>query len=151
MLADTYSALTLVVLSTCALLSVVIDSLQTSFPCPHKCFCNTLSRIVYCSRRGLQTIPTDISASAVQLNLNGNAFQTRRIERDNLTALTRLEHLYMSDCAIERIAVDAFVDLTSLQWLDLSNNRIKVLLVVCLYVNEPSSLKYSMVKYRAVI
>jgi len=57
----------------------------------------------------------------------------------------------MSDCAIERIAVDAFVDLTSLQWLDLSNNRIKVLLVVCLYVNEPSSLKYSMVKYRAVI
>ena len=32
----------------------------------------------------------------------------------------------MSECAIERIDVDAFADLTSLQWLDLSNNHIKV-------------------------
>jgi len=53
-------------------------------------------------------------------------FHSPRIERQNLTTLTRLEHLYMSECAIERIVVDAFTDLTSLQWLDLSNNRIKV-------------------------
>jgi len=32
----------------------------------------------------------------------------------------------MSECSIERIDVDAFADLTSLQWLDLSNNHIKV-------------------------
>jgi len=118
--------------STCTLLALVVsvmdsaEASDTSTQCPHTCFCNTLSHIVYCSRRGLQAIPTGIAPSTVQLNLNGNAFQTPSIERHNFTALTKLEHLYMSECAIERIVVDTFADLTSLQWLDLSNNRIKV-------------------------
>jgi len=131
MLTETYSRLKIVVCSAWStstlvtLVMFVMDSVQTS-ACPRTCFCNTLSHIVYCSRRGLQAIPTGIAQSTVQLNLNGNTFQTPSIERQNFTALTRLEHLYMSECAIERIVVDAFADLTSLQWLDLSNNRIKV-------------------------
>ena len=135
MLADTYGRkVAWRPSSTCTLLTLVIFNMDTTYtsdtsPCPHTCFCNTLSHIVYCSRRGLQTIPTGIASSTVQLNLNGNAFQTSSIERHNFTALTELEHLYMSECAIERIVVDAFADLTSLQWLDLSNNRIKVSLI----------------------
>jgi len=105
-------------------ISAELDTSASS--CPQACFCNTLSHIVYCSRRGLDAIPAGIASSTVQLNLNGNAFQTATIERRNFTALTKLQHLYMSECAIERILIDTFVDLTSLQWLDLSNNRIKV-------------------------
>lgn len=121
--------------STCALITLVVsvmDMTETSdsWLCPDTCFCNTLSHIVYCSRRGLQAIPKGIAPGTVQLNLNGNAFQSPSIERRNFTALTKLEHLYMSECAIERIVVDAFADLTSLQWLDLSNNRIKVSLLL---------------------
>jgi len=108
-----------------------VDTMGTETPlddssCPQSCFCNTLSHIVYCSRRGLVAIPAGIASSTVQLNLNGNAFQAATIERRNFTALTQLQHLYMSECDIERILIDAFVDLTALQWLDLSNNRIKV-------------------------
>jgi len=106
---------------------VAATSTSSATPdCPRTCFCNTLSHIVYCSRRGLHAIPTGIASSTVQLNLNGNAFHSATIERRNFTALFELEHLYMSDCAIEHILVDAFADLPSLQWLDLSNNRIKV-------------------------
>jgi len=139
MFTETYSRLKIVVCSPWStstlvtLVMFVIDSVETS-SCPRTCFCNTLSHIVYCSRRGLQAIPTGIAPSTVQLNLNGNAFQTPSIERQNFTALTRLEHLYMSECAIERIVVDAFADLTSLQWLDLSNNRIKVGRLLFLFV-----------------
>ena len=107
--------------------------------CPQLCFCNSLSDIVYCSRRGLQAIPTGIAPSTVQLNLNGNAFHSPTIERQNFTALTRLQHLYMSECTIEHIVVDAFADLTSLQWLDLSSNRIKVVLSHCRAVHRASS------------
>jgi len=120
------STLLLTLVMSVTVIGSVYSSTATTSPCPHTCFCNTLSHIVYCSRRGLQAIPTDIAPSTVQLNLNGNMFHSPRIERQNLTTLTRLEHLYMSECAIERIVVDAFTDLTSLQWLDLSNNRIKV-------------------------
>jgi len=94
--------------------------------CPRPCFCNAPSRIVYCSRRGLATIPAGVPSDTVQLNVNGNAFGRSTLERRNFTALARLEHVYMSECAIERILVDTFADLTALQWLDLSNNHIKV-------------------------
>lgn len=87
---------------------------------------SALSHIVYCSRRGLATIPTGVAADTVQLNLNGNAFRSSTLERRNFSALTKLEHLYMSECGVEQIVVDAFADLASLRWLDLSNNHIKV-------------------------
>jgi len=101
-------------------------SSTTSLLCPRTCFCNTLSRIVYCSRRGLQSIPSGVPSNTLQLNLNSNEFQTPNVDRRNFSKLIDMEHLYMSECGIERIAVDTFANLTSLRWLDLSNNRIKV-------------------------
>lgn len=95
--------------------------------CPRACFCNTLGRIVYCSRRGLAFIPAGIPSDSVQLNLNGNQFQSPVIQRSNFSALSLLEHLYMSECGIERFDDDAFLDLVNLKWLDLSNNRLKAL------------------------
>jgi len=94
--------------------------------CPKTCFCNALSKIVYCSRRGLAAIPDGISPETLQLNLNGNAFHTAAVGRSNFSRYRELEHLYMSECGVESLEVDTFLDLSNLKWLDLSNNRIKV-------------------------
>lgn len=95
--------------------------------CPKVCFCNTPSKIVYCSRRGLTSIPDGIPTNALQLNLNGNAFESGLIRRSNISRFVGLEHLYMSECELESIEVGSFVDLVNLRWLDLSNNRLKVI------------------------
>lgn len=92
--------------------------------CPRACFCNSPSRIVYCSRRGLAAIPDGVAADTLQLNLNGNAFQSTTVVRSNMSHYGRLEHLYLSECQLEHIEVGAFGDLRALLWLDLSNNRL---------------------------
>lgn len=96
--------------------------------CPKSCFCNALNKIVYCSRRGMSAIPEGISVETLQLNLNGNSFQSATIARANFSRLVYLEHLYLSECGIEMLDVDTFVDLANLKWLDLSNNRLRVLM-----------------------
>jgi hypothetical protein len=73
--------------------------------CPTSCFCNAPSRIVYCSRRGLTAVPDGIAADSLQLNLNGNVFQSTTLRRGNFSGLTALEHLYLSECGIERLEV----------------------------------------------
>ena len=95
--------------------------------CPRVCFCNSPSRIVYCSRRGLASIPEGVASDSLQLNLNGNAFQSTTIVRSNMSRYTMLEHLYISECQLEHIEVGAFADLIALRWLDLSNNRLRSL------------------------
>lgn len=92
--------------------------------CPQSCFCNTISKIVYCSRRGLTAIPEHLPEGTKQLNLNGNLFDVPVLHKSNLTSATNLGQLYLSECGIERIAVGTFTDMTNLQWLDLSKNRI---------------------------
>lgn len=95
--------------------------------CPAGCFCSALSRIVYCSRRGLVEIPAGIPTDSVQLNMNGNQFRVPLLRRSNLSDLPLLEHLYLSECGIEAIGFGTFLDLPRLKWLDLSNNRLKTL------------------------
>lgn len=80
--------------------------------CPRTCFCNVLSRVVYCSRRGLVSIPETLPviggpATLWQLNLNGNHFRPHTLQRANLSTghVGSIEHLYMSDCGIELIEV----------------------------------------------
>ena len=92
--------------------------------CPRACFCNSASHIVYCSRRGLGAIPDGVAPDTLQLNLNGNLFSSTTVARTNVSRYRKLEHLYLSECGLERIEVGAFSDLEHLRWLDLSNNRI---------------------------
>lgn len=82
--------------------------------CPAACFCNAPSRIVYCSRRGLTAVPLGIAADSVQLNLNGNVFQSTTLRRGNFSGMTSLEHLYLSECGIERLEVSSCY--TSVHW-----------------------------------
>lgn len=120
-------------LSACLFLSKVPHAVEISaaageVDCPRTCFCNTASKIVYCSRRGLSSIPEGIPVDSLQLNLNGNRMENPVLRRSNLSGFVELEHLYLSECAIEAIDVGAFGNLPDLKWLDLSNNQIKVLL-----------------------
>lgn len=93
--------------------------------CPGSCFCPPLSDNVFCSRKNLPFIPSGVSPDTVQLNMNENNFQTSTLFRSNFSSYTKLEHLYLSSCGIERLEVDTFADLIKLQWLDLSKNRLK--------------------------
>ena len=108
---------------------VEVSSLPTGdgLSCPRLCFCNAPSRIVYCSRRGLATIPVGIPANSLQLNLNGNVFESPVMRRVNLSSFVKLEHLYISECRLETLEVGAFADLIALRWLDLSNNRLRAI------------------------
>jgi len=121
------SRLTVVV---CLVQTLVVTALPTGdgLSCPRLCFCNAPSRIVYCSRRGLSAIPPGVPVDSIQLNLNGNAFASPVMRRVNLSSFVELEHLYLSECRLETLEVGAFTDLVALRWLDLSNNRLRVVL-----------------------
>ena len=104
-----------------ALLATSSDAAE----CPSTCFCNALSRIVYCSRRGLDAVPTTLPRLTLQLNVNGNHFQSPILRRANFSAsqaASNIEHLYLSDCGIEILEVCQSVQLhfiitsLSLKW-----------------------------------
>ena len=111
----------------CLIIAFELSFSRASAACPRQCFCNAVNRIVYCSRRGLTIIPDSIPSNTVQLNMNGNQFESGVLKRSNLTSYPELEHLYFSECGIETIEAGAFVDLKNLQWLDISNNRIRII------------------------
>ncbi|CAH1803259.1 unnamed protein product [Owenia fusiformis] len=108
-------------------LGIMLMARTVAAQCPAACFCNTGSKIVYCSRKMLIAIPDGLPEDTVQLNLNDNVFAVTTLRRTNFTGLLQLEHLYLSGVGIEVIADNTFSDLTKLKWLDLSMNRIRVI------------------------
>lgn len=108
-------------------LNVILCGLGASAStCPGVCFCPSLSRIVYCPRKGLPFIPSGIPPETVQLNLNDNSFYPI-ISRENFTKFTDLEQLYLTGCGIEYIEVDTFIDNKKLKWLDIGKNKLKTI------------------------
>ena len=108
-------------------LSIIFSGFSpVSATCPGVCFCPSLSRIVYCPRKGLPFIPSGIPSETVQLNLNDNAFYPI-IRRENFTKFTELEQLYLTGCGIEYIEVDTFIDNKKLKWLDIGKNKLKTI------------------------
>lgn len=93
--------------------------------CPGACFCPSLTKNVYCSRKNLPVIPNGIPADTIQLNLNDNPFSVTTLERSNFSFYTRLEQLFLKGCGVEYVSLDTFADLPKLKWLDLSKNRLK--------------------------
>lgn len=94
--------------------------------CPLPCFCNPNTLIAYCSRRGLQSIPETIPDGTRQLNLVGNSFRFKVVQRQNFSRYDwrSLQQLHLGSCGIEDMASDCFADLIGLRWLDLSDNNI---------------------------
>lgn len=113
-----------IVLLVVAMTATTVTS-STGGACPRNCFCNNQGRIIYCSQRGHLAIPDNIPSNTIELNMNLNHFQVPTIRRANFSNLHMLERLYISGCGIEYIQVDAFKDLVSLKWLDLSANHIR--------------------------
>lgn len=95
--------------------------------CPAVCFCPSVSRIVYCPRKGLPFIPSGIPPDTIQLNLNDNTFSNPVISRANFSRYRDLEQLYLTGCGIEYIEVDTFVDNKKLKWLDIGKNKLKTI------------------------
>ena len=95
--------------------------------CPGACFCPSLTKSVYCSRKSLLAIPNGIPADTTQLNLNDNPFIGTTLERSNFSFYTRLEQLFLKGCGIEYVSLDTFADLPKLKWLDISKNRLKAI------------------------
>ncbi|XP_052772464.1 leucine-rich repeat and fibronectin type-III domain-containing protein 2-like [Mya arenaria] len=93
--------------------------------CPAVCFCPSISRVVYCPRKGLPFIPAGIPHDTVQLNLNDNKFSNPVLSSANFSSYRDLEQLYLTDCGIEYIQVDTFLDNKKLKWLDLGKNKLK--------------------------
>ena len=116
----------------CSVLSVFIifalSGLGSTAPtCPAVCFCPSLSRIVYCPRKGLPFIPSGIPRDTIQLNLNDNTFSNPNISKENFTMYGDLEQLYLTGCGIEHIAMDTFVNNKNLKWLDIGKNKLKTI------------------------
>lgn len=111
--------------ATLLFLSLVHSIKAAAMPCPRSCFCSSQTKIIYCAKMGLNAIPDAISSDALELNLNGNPFQVAVLQKSNFTGLRNLEKLYMSECGIEWIQMEAFRELVHLKWLDLSGNRIR--------------------------
>ncbi|KAH3789085.1 leucine-rich repeat and fibronectin type-III domain-containing protein 5-like [Dreissena polymorpha] len=107
------------------LLYVVTCPRVTATTCPAVCFCPSVSRVVYCPRKALPFIPAGIPTDTVQLTLNDNKFQNPVISRANFSNYRDLEQLYLTDCGIEYIEPDTFVDNKKLKWLDLGKNKLK--------------------------
>lgn len=99
----------------------------TALTCPAVCFCPSLSRIVYCPRKGLPFIPSGIPPDTIQLNLNDNTFSNPVISKANFTRYRDLEQLYLTGCGIEYIEVDTFIDNKKLKWLDIGKNKLKTI------------------------
>lgn len=95
--------------------------------CPGACFCPSLTKNVYCSRKSLLQIPNGIPADTIQLNLNDNPFSVTTLQRSNFSFYTRLEQLFIKGCGIEYVSLDSFADLPKLKWLDISKNRLKAI------------------------
>jgi hypothetical protein len=72
----------------------------------------------------MRYIPASLPAGTTDVNLGGNPFHPV-LQRSNLSGLVGIEKLLLGECGLERIAVDAFRDLRSLKFLDLSMNHIK--------------------------
>ena len=81
------------------------SSSSSSSSCPKACFCNAPSRIVYCSRRGLNAVPDGIAANSLQLNLNGNVFASSTLRRGNFSGLASLDWMQEDEESICNVGI----------------------------------------------
>ncbi|KAM4650371.1 leucine-rich repeat and transmembrane domain-containing protein 1 [Discoglossus pictus] len=107
------------------LASSVILVFHAAWGCPEICTCQTSSRSVNCSYRGLVDIPSPLPSQTQVLYLQGN--QIRIINHTSFTNISGLKILDLSNNSISVLSPYVFHFLRSLQVLNLTNNFIHYL------------------------
>ncbi len=92
--------------------------------CPQVCSCiwRNGKQTTICENQNLISIPNQISPSTQVLDLNTNNFQILPSRAFQERGLINLQKLFLPRCKLGAIADDAFVQLTNLVELDLSEN-----------------------------
>ena len=111
----------------CLVTLALSAGVEPAFACPKDCFCAPHSKNVLCTNKGFTHIPAEIPPDTIELILNENKFTNTGLTRRNFTSLRDVENLYLKECGIETVAVETFSDLTHLQRLDISRNKIRFL------------------------
>ncbi|CAF0889674.1 unnamed protein product [Adineta steineri] len=105
-----------------------INNCECYYQCPIECTCkhsfDLLKNYVNCSNRYLNKLPFNIPHTTTHLNLNHN--QLKSLGK-NLTDLTKLQYLSISNNRLESLLNDDFSTLNKIENLDLSSNQIQTI------------------------
>ncbi|KAF2364569.1 Leucine-rich repeat, partial [Trinorchestia longiramus] len=115
------------VLVSMALLSQV--TVRGSSMCPQQCKCRWKDgkKTVECQRGALGALPDSIEADTQVLDLSYNILQRLPARAFVDAGLVHLQKLLMRGCGLLQVDAEAFVQLTNLVTLDLSENKLRVL------------------------
>ncbi|KAF7237441.1 Nyctalopin [Varanus komodoensis] len=111
-------------MATLLLLSLLTGSLGPGSggsppACPASCKCSPASSI-YCNRTGLRSLPKELAASTISLNLSNNFL--RLLTADAFSNLTLLNSLWLDHNNLTFLYPGAFKSLCNLRVLQLSRN-----------------------------
>lgn len=107
-------------------LIVLLVFISFTYACPDSCTCKWKSgkQTVECADKGFLAIPKGIDPGTQVLEFSRNNLGTLQKELFLKLDLINLQRIYLSDCGIISIHDRAFVGLTNLVELDLTNNLI---------------------------
>lgn len=92
--------------------------------CPLRCDCVAQQKAVLCGQKRLSAVPDTLPADTRLLDLRGN--KLRWVEHGELSTLTQLEELDLSENSISVLEPNAFAELRRLRVLRLRSNQLKL-------------------------
>lgn len=98
--------------------------------CASKCLCiQQNDKMVVCNTvDGLSAIPTNVPTMYSRFLLQNIQLMSPVIYKYNMTGLEHLTYLKIIYCKLEAVEAQAFENMPNLEYLDLSHNRIKIIL-----------------------
>lgn len=101
--------------------------IHVCFMCPNICSCKWKNgkQTAECAGKGLTIIPADLDEGTQVIDVSQNSFTEITSQAFKEKKLVNLQKIYISQCAITRIASDAFFQLSNLIELDLSHNKLQ--------------------------
>ncbi|XP_072018636.1 uncharacterized protein [Amphiura filiformis] len=122
---DRHLSLSKIIFVTIVCVSMVMEVLSDACNTPCSCEMETEGLIVNCAARELTAVPADIPKETVILRLSDNSISSVNV--DDFKYLGSLQRLYLDGNSLrsDMISVGAFQNLENLEYLDLSDNRIR--------------------------
>ncbi|KAE8612746.1 hypothetical protein XENTR_v10012967 [Xenopus tropicalis] len=128
------------------LASSVILAFHAAWGCPDVCSCQSSSRTVDCSYRGLAEVPALVPPQTQILYLQGN--QIGSLNRASFANISGLQFLDLSNNSISALSLQVFAALHDLKKLDLSYNSLNALPE--LLGNQTRNLTFLAVKHNQI-